>query len=372
MPRTFGVEVEYAGDRYSVTERLRRAVQVSDNYDYTEGWVSKTDGSVYNGGEVASRILDYDLPEDRNEVTRALLAMSEAGAVPSEQAGIHIHVGTHGLDVEALTGVAWGFTRLEDFYYRLASSGWDHMRENAMSYAFPFTREAKALMIASDFEPNAVYEATNRARYFGINFGGAWNVRGRSLGSGTSFDVNPNGTLEFRIFNSTMNPGRLQAFISAAVGLVKAAELGRLKRQRLTRFNCYPLGGMAEGWRSDAAVVNAAMRTLSYGGRVLSNSDRRNILRFWRSAAPQTNVFGAQYVLPGWTGPDTMRGGAGATPVLPISRDLEDQTRADTVGEDSVNCYGCDGYFSEDDTIYDDYNGYAYCRDCYDENNTDY
>ena len=338
--RTFGIEIEYAGSRNAVTRALQRGgLDTTDGFsdDYSR-WVSKSDGSVYNGGEVASRILNWDSPSDRQEVSRAITLMRDAGCAPSEQAGIHIHVGVAGMTPNQLRNVAYGFVRHEDFLYRIASSGWDHMRQNAATYAHPYRRDDKALLIATDFSWDSVCEIAGRDRYYGVNFGHCYNRTSlQTLDSPLT-----QGTIEFRLFNTTMNPERVQAFLATAVGLVKSAELGRLGSPKLNRYNCYPLGSIEAGWRSERATQNAMMRALSGNNRVLLPTDRRKVSHFWRTAVPQSyNIFGAGYRLPGWYGESAIRGSA-AVPLGLSTPHLDDQRMSRSADDD-------DEYYDEED-----------------------
>lgn len=316
MPRTFGVEIEFAGSQNEVRNIFsRRDIPVNRHDDWSnDKWTVKSDGSVYNGGEVASRILDFDSPSDRAEARKALQLMRECGCAPSEQAGIHIHVGVDDMTPQQIANVAYGFMRHEDFAYRLASSGWSHMRDNALTYAHPYRRDDKALLIATDFAPYSAYEVAMRDRYYGLNLQNAFATprfrNGYRDSTPRELEPRPGGTIEFRLFNSTMNAERFDAFICFAVGLVKSAIVGRLGSPKLTRYNTYPLGGMNDGWRSEHAVVNAAMRALAGGGRVLTSADRRTILKYWRTSLAQPmSFFGNGYALPGWFGEDTVREG---------------------------------------------------------------
>lgn len=317
MPQapTFGIEIEYAGPRGDLTTALRREgipMAGGDEWSSESRWVNKTDGSVYNGGELASPILRWDRAEDREQVSRVVEIARSVGCAPSEQAGIHVHVGVNGMTPDQVASVSYGFLRHEDFLYRMASSGWDHMRSNSRSYAHPYNRADKAMLVATDFSLDSVREIANSDRYYGVNFLSALGGR-RSTGG-----INESGTIEFRVFNTTMNRDRVQAFIATAVGFILAAQYNRFGRPKLDRFNCYPLGGMAGGWRSDRAVFNAAMRALSAGNRVLTVPERRTIAQFWRTAVPQgDSLFGAGYHLPGWTGESAVRKkGEGDSPLV--------------------------------------------------------
>ncbi len=187
------------------------------------------------------------------------------------------------------------------------------MRSNASSYAVPFNSGIKAMMIATEFSIEAIREAANQNRYFGLNF--QPSIRNRRS---NQVEVNNDGTVEFRLFNCTMNADRLEAMVHSAVGMVLAAERGILANpSRLTRYNCYPLGGVADGYRSEQAVRLAAQRMYA---KVLPQRARRLIGKYWNSAVPQTCFVGAGYHLPGWTGQAAVPPGRQVSEPSPLSQ----------------------------------------------------
>jgi hypothetical protein len=347
MPDKFGIEIEFVGDRERVASALTAAGIPNNHGSYSqyndEYWTVKTDGSVYNGGEIASPPIEFDSAR-RAEVSKVVEVMRNAGCVTSEQAGIHVHVNATDLTEKHVAAVAQGTVQYEDFLYRLASSGWPHMRENAEQYAHPISRTNKALLVASEFSDIQCLSD----RYNLVNFG---NFLARS---------DTKKTLEFRLFNTSMNKERVQAFIAASVGFVRAAHKGRLGHKKLDKYASYPLGGMVEGFRTERATFASVMRILNT--EVLSEADRLAIKHFWRGARPQP-CFGTQYRLPGWYGPDAIRGGGDADPfdVAAMETMLDDHNIADSgdydeedgdfycnsgghyVNSDYVDCcWGCD------------------------------
>ena len=310
MGQKFGIELEYAGPKDELTRHLHdNGIPVQDDDyegDYNTYWSSKTDGSVYNGGELASRILDWSNPNDLAELVKVVKLAREVGCAPSEQAGIHVHVDCAGMTDKQVGSLAYGFVRHEDFLYRVASAGWDHIRENARTYAHPFDRHNKAELFEGGFSGATVLDVSNRDRYNGLNLGG---IRTSSVNPRVSDDwVVRRGTAEFRIFNSTMNPQRALSYAATAVGFAIAARKDRLGSPKLNKYNCYPLGGMREGWRTEPAAYSAAMRVLSSKNTVLSAKQRALISKSWMSSVSQSiDIFGSGFRIAGWSGEGATR-----------------------------------------------------------------
>ena len=310
MGQKFGIEIEYAGPKDDLTYHLKEnGIPVQDDDyegDYSRYWSSKTDGSVYNGGELASRILDWSKPNDLAELVEVVRLAREVGCAPSEQAGIHIHVDCTGMTDKQVGSLAYGFVRHEDWLYRVGSAGWDHVRENARTYAHPYSKHNKTELFEGGFSGNTVLDVGNRDRYNGLNLGG---IRTSSVNRRVRDDwVVRGGTAEYRLFNSTMNPERALSYAATAVGFAIAARKNKLGTPKLNKYNCYPLGGMHEGWRTSPAVYSAAMRVLSSKNTVLSAKHRALISKSWMSSVPQSiDVFGHGFRIAEWSGDRAVR-----------------------------------------------------------------
>lgn len=299
--RTFGIEIEFLGDPHSALRALKdTGLACSDSCvdqdDPLGGyWVMKTDGSVSEGGELVSPPLEFS-EADRRQVDAAVDVLRQSGCTTSTQAGIHVHVSTQGLTRDQIASTAKFAFRFEDCYFRQGSSGWETMRPYYVQYAHPFTKTDKALMVATDFHSDAVMDVAHQTRYYCLNFNNVIRSGGRQ-------------TLEFRVFNSSLNPRRIQSHIALSVATVEAAANDVFKRMKVTPFNVYALGSMADGFRDECSALRAMMCALRGGRRGLSFADRKLISRYWRGSRPQPAPDIA-YQLPGWSGCDAVRGKA--------------------------------------------------------------
>ena len=289
MHRRFGVEVEFGGDTGSAINALLEAglSNMRHRAGYVghddSNWLVKLDGSVYEGGELVSPPLWFD--EQRDQVNRAIDALRTVGCRPIVSAGIHVHVDAGDLTPQQVVAVARSFYKFEDVIYRLASSGWRELREGARSYAWPLREERMRAMMRCTtidqlmqvwYETNEDYaERCSRdhghgSRYCGINLHSYFYRR----------------TIEFRIFNSSMNPDRIQAYIALCMGLVADA----LKGSRRSINRRYRYGGMADGTTNAQNAFHRLLQVLRYDAG-MSLEDMKLITKAWKDSVPQSGVF---------------------------------------------------------------------------------
>lgn len=303
MSRLVGVEIEWAGDRDRLVDALRDqglAVQNTRShlgYSQTE-WTVKHDGSVCmgtgRGGELVSPPLDFDNPAERGQVDRAVAALQIAGCRPDPSAGIHVHVDASDLDPCQVAAVGRFFWKFEDLIYRLASSGWRTMRRAGMqTYCRPMTdATARSLTKVRDMDGfyRAWYGGIERghsrsrqhhdgSRYCGLNLHvWAYGQAGRNNGS---------STIEFRVFNSSINPKRIQAYMALSVAIVQDARNGY---SRSTGKN-YPLGGMAaDTVKADRLLLRfqQIMRSNSRDTTICMTKEDWKLVRYcWADSLPQ-------------------------------------------------------------------------------------
>ena len=293
MARKFGIEVEYMGSIPAAVEALRAAglSSMSGQYGYvghsdTE-WVVKADGSVSRGGEMVSPPLNFDDPEQRSQVNKAIAALRSTGATTGEAAGIHIHVDASDLTAEQVACVARTFVKFEDIIYRLATSGWRSLRPGGASYCKPLTqtqitglsRAKTKAQVYNAYFGRRISEADVRnlhvshsdaARYYGLNLQ-SWFYR---------------GTIEFRVFNSSLNADRIQAYIAVCVALVEDARRG--KKRSVNK--AYRVGGMRAGTTNPDAAYHRFQQVVRYEAG-MSLEDYKLMNKCWKDSLPQPNNF---------------------------------------------------------------------------------
>lgn len=307
--RRFGLEVEFAGSMQNAIDALRadglevRDVRHSHRGSDETAWTVKRDGSVQNGGELVSPPLDFDNDEHRQQVTRAIVALQNSGATTTSQAGIHVHVEAKNYDGTPMTArqiaAVVRFTyKFEDAIYRIASSGWQTIRPGARTYARPIPEETAL----------AIMEVQTMEELRGLWYGHSNNARrrrdarlGRRSASALSRYVGTNlhaldahGTIEFRYFNSSVNPVRIQTYIALCVAIMDDARNGFSRSVKKS----YRVGSMASGAISEKAMLLRLQQVLRSNSRdtkvCMSEADWKNLRKLcWNGSKPQLDVWNA-------------------------------------------------------------------------------
>lgn len=294
MARRFGIEVEFVGNVSELIEEIRLAglSTRTSRHSYmghsdTE-WIVKLDGSVSGGGELVSPPLDFDDPAQREQVTTALQAMQRAGCKPDHSAGLHVHVEATDLDARKVAAVGRSFIKHEDAIYRVASSGWRTIRRAAQTYAKPIANDQKRPLsrVKTSGDLRKVWYGTAQEGYHTSSHGHASRYCGLNIHSWFL-----RGTVEFRVFNSTVNPSRAQFYIAMSVAMVQAARDGHTSAIGTAK----PLGTMAATFvgegdedraRTEKKVFDSLGGFLRYAGG-MSLDDLALYRRFWADSTPQ-------------------------------------------------------------------------------------
>jgi hypothetical protein len=283
--RTVGVEIEFEGDVNAVIQGLISAGLSSrtSRHSYmghsNSEWVVKLDGSVSRGGELVSPPLNFDDASAREQITRACQVLQAAGAQPSQATGVHIHVGCGDLTVKQVVAVAKNFFKYEDIIYRLASSGWRTIRQAAVSYAPPLS-EDRAKAIAKARTLDALMQAWyghSRGRDYARDHSDSSRYCGLNLHS-----YFYRQTIEFRVFNGTVNGDRLQAYVAMCVALVHDARKGNSRSVNAA----YRLGGMHSGALVEKNIWHRFLQVLRYEAD-MSKEDMALLQACWKDSMPQ-------------------------------------------------------------------------------------
>lgn len=289
--RKFGIEVEMdlpvglsIGDVLSAlrTEGLTSATSLHSYVGHSNSeWVVKTDGSVPGGFELVSPPLDFDDEHQRKQVTRAIQVLQNLRCRTTPSAGIHIHVESRGMEAEQIGSVARTFAHFEDVLFRLASSGWRTIRAGARQYARPMSDRQYASLARAKTEQqvmNAYYgrgggvftsSHGHHSRYCALNLHSHFYRR----------------TIEFRMFNTSLNPMRVQTYVAVCLAIVQDAKNGK-KRSVQKR---YKLGGMADGTTDPEKAFFNFLTVVRYHAG-MSLEDYRNLKKIWKDSLPQQSM----------------------------------------------------------------------------------
>jgi hypothetical protein len=216
--QTFGVEIEFDGADANAVARAFHAAGLSSTpnlqgyHSHREPgqWVVERDSTVT--GEVVSPVL-RDVPETWAQLERACAILRENGARVTARTGGHVHVGADSAgmdhDVGRFRRVANACAWAEDLMYRLAAAtgrGGRHHRGAGNGYRWC------GPMGAGQFEQaQSLSELASRvgsSHSVGLNYG---NI------------LDTSRTIEYRYFDSSLDPARLQANIKLACWITKRA-----------------------------------------------------------------------------------------------------------------------------------------------------
>jgi len=191
-------------------------------------WSFERDGSV-NGGEIVTPVM-FDEPDTWENIEKVTQILRDNGAVASKKAGCHIHVSSKKLNSSpaGVTELARSVTQHEDVLYRLASNP-RRGTHRGLGYATP-----------NQSVPPTGFTTINEARSWQRTRVTALNL---SSVNGTDEDHT-----EFRLWDSTLEPGAIQTHIKLSTGLVDLAS--RIAANGGTSRGKEPLG-------SHAAVAKA-------------------------------------------------------------------------------------------------------------------
>jgi len=277
MARTIGMEIETGCDDWApVVGGIRSRgvyLETTDNYatgERVDQWTAKPDGSV-DGMEIVSPPFEFASPFWRDELRKVCEGARSGGARPHSSAGIHVHVDVSDLPARNVASIVKFVHKFEDFLYRIASAGWQTIRSGAATYAKPI-------------HPNLAH-AMYRVRSAG-DLERAWSGvdRYHAVNLHSYFF---RGTVEFRIFNSSLNPDRIASFVALCHGIVEDAT-----RHSRSLSSVYPVGGMASGATDERALLLRLQQILTCYDRDTSapmlHADWQTLRRTcWQESRPQ-------------------------------------------------------------------------------------
>ncbi|MHB8589790.1 MAG: amidoligase family protein [Candidatus Dormibacteraceae bacterium] len=216
--QTFGVEIEFDGADANAVARAFHAAGLASTpnlqgyHSHREPgkWVVERDTTVT--GEVVSPVLQ-DTPETWAQLERACAILRENGARVTARTGGHVHVGADsaGLDhdVGRFRRVANACAWAEDLMYRLAAAtGRGGRRHRGAGNGYRWCGPMGAGQFEQAQSLNELASRVGASHGFGLNYGNLLESR---------------RTIEFRYFDSSLDPARLQANIKLACWITKRA-----------------------------------------------------------------------------------------------------------------------------------------------------
>lgn len=235
--QTFGVEIEMTGITRSKAAKTIAAYFGTEASHYGGGydahhakdsqgriWKAMSDSSIRaqrkDGShasdlyktEVVTPILRYSDIEDLQEILRKL---RKAGAVVNESTGIHIHIGAENFTPATLCNLLKNIRSKEDILYKALKVGDSRSRyckktNQKLIEMIERNRPATRQKLADLWYAEAPYGRDthyNSSRYHGLNLHAYFTK----------------GTVEFRLFNSTLHAGELKAYIQFCMAVTAKA-----------------------------------------------------------------------------------------------------------------------------------------------------
>lgn len=220
MARYFGTTAEHIGGSYD-------AWQVLDNKH--RAWKAMSDASIRTtrkeGGrtvsasrlystEVVTPILRYEDIEDLQEILRQL---RKSGAQVNNSCGIHIHIGAGEFTPSTLRNLVNTIASKDDLIYKalqIETSRLRYCRKTSeelvetINQKKPRTRQELADIWYAQAPGQARGAHYNSSRYHGLNLHAFFTK----------------GTVEFRLFNSTLHAGELKAYIQFCMAITHKAK----------------------------------------------------------------------------------------------------------------------------------------------------
>lgn len=169
--------------------------------------------------EIVSPILK---PEDLDELQQIVRAVRAAGAKVDDSCGIHIHIGASAFNPHAITNLVKMVNKQENLIYAALKVA--PMRK--ATFAKPINpsflhkletqrpHSMDALNIAWYGNLNRNPQHYDQTRYYSLNLHNVWY----------------RGTIEFRLFNSTLHAGKVKAYVQFCMALATKAIEARSTR----------------------------------------------------------------------------------------------------------------------------------------------
>lgn len=204
---TIGIEIEADEGKSMLAERFDMALP--------DNWISKNDGSLTDGIEIVSPILDNEYENKEEEITQVCNYMKLFEEKITRKCAGHIHVGVNYLrNAKALENLIEIWTNAEEIIYIISNKEGEKSRNGIDFYARPISKKIEKTMNSMGKYENLVdYLKKNpyvNRKWQGMNF--------RNIGS---MDKN---TIEFRTPNGTLDPNTWIENVNLFAGIVKAAQ----------------------------------------------------------------------------------------------------------------------------------------------------
>lgn len=232
--QAFGLELEFSGiTRKKAAEAIAQVLNFGQYVFYDGGayhkwvvpgmdgrkWLIEYDSSIktIGGGEQCEFVTPKCTYDDIPKVQECIRALRKAGAKVNDSCGIHIHVDGANHTAQSLKNLAFTFRAKQDLIFKAVAP-----ERKRNQYCKPLTDNLvnnikKIKKLDGDTMKSAWYGTYDdyrdtsahyhASRYHALNLHSLWY----------------RGTVEFRLFNSTLHAGEVRAYINLCLAMSAAA-----------------------------------------------------------------------------------------------------------------------------------------------------
>ena len=230
---TIGTEIEFTGlTRSKAAKVIAKFFGTTtvhergpyDKYTVKDGteriWSIMSDSSIqaespYERCELVTPILRWSDIETLQEIVREL---RRAGAKVNETCGLHVHIGAQGLTAQNIRTLVNTIASREEIFYRALK-----VLEHRKQYCRP--TNARFLKELNEKKPATLDEL--KKIWYGDERNHDWHYDCTRYTILNLHALFTKGTVEFRIFNSTLHAGEVKAAIQFCAALVAFAQKSR-------------------------------------------------------------------------------------------------------------------------------------------------
>lgn len=231
--QAFGIELEFGGiTRKKAAWAIKKAINSATDPRWTGGvydkftvdgpdgreWTIMSDASVNGqGGQACEFVTPKCTYEDIETVQECIRALRKAGAKVNQSCGLHIHIDGANHDAKSLKNLAFTFRAKQDLIFKAVAP-----ERSGNHYCQPLTDDLvdnikKIKNLDGDKMKDAWYGTYadfrdtsahyHASRYHALNLHSLWY----------------RGTVEFRLFRSTLHAGEVRAYLSLCLAMSAAA-----------------------------------------------------------------------------------------------------------------------------------------------------
>lgn len=226
----FGLELEFTGiSRMAAAQAIAEVINGNRDCEYEGGvyrkytvkdsmgrkWTVERDASIFvEGGEECEFVTPKCSYDDIHVVQECIRALRKAGAKVNSSCGIHIHVDGSNHNAKSLKNLVFTFRAKEDLIFKAVETQKSRLERWCKPIDDSLVRNIKKVKNLDEASLSKVWYETysygdgrsnhyDGSRYHALNLHSMWY----------------RGTVEFRLFESTLHAGKVRAYITFCLAL---------------------------------------------------------------------------------------------------------------------------------------------------------